>query len=132
IGNGLAAARLAEARRLVERRCDHPGLDIHEIAAAMGASTRYLQRLFAGRGTTFTETLLECRLRRASRALLRPANAGKSIASIAFNAGFSDISYFNRRFKSRYGVSPRDYRHQHGGIGKAENWAANQTAGSTP
>jgi AraC-like DNA-binding protein len=33
-----------------------------------------------------------------------------SITDIAFNLGFRDISYFNRRFKQLTGMTPSDFR----------------------
>ena len=33
-----------------------------------------------------------------------------NILDIAFATGFNNISYFNRCFKKKYGVSPRKYR----------------------
>ena len=36
--------------------------------------------------------------------------AGLKISVIAFEAGFGDLSYFNRTFRRAYGVSPSDMR----------------------
>jgi AraC-like DNA-binding protein len=36
--------------------------------------------------------------------------AERSIASIAFEAGFGDLSYFNRAFKRCYGATPSEVR----------------------
>jgi AraC-like DNA-binding protein len=33
-----------------------------------------------------------------------------SITAIAFDAGFGDLSYFNRTFRRRYGATPSDIR----------------------
>jgi AraC-like DNA-binding protein len=32
------------------------------------------------------------------------------ISDIALAAGFNDVSYFNRRFRVRFGASPTQYR----------------------
>ena len=32
------------------------------------------------------------------------------ITDIAYACGFNDISYFNRRFRARFGCSPTQYR----------------------
>lgn len=42
--------------------------------------------------------------------LTNPALASRSIASVAFDAGFGDLSYFNRAFKRRYGATPSEIR----------------------
>jgi AraC-like DNA-binding protein len=47
---------------------------------------------------------LELRLRRAAEWL---AQAGdRRISDIAFDCGFNDLSYFNRCFRRRFGLTP--------------------------
>ncbi|RUX33774.1 helix-turn-helix domain-containing protein, partial [Mesorhizobium sp. M7A.F.Ca.CA.002.09.1.1] len=36
--------------------------------------------------------------------------AGRSITAIAYEAGFNDLSYFNRAFRRRYDATPSDVR----------------------
>jgi AraC-like DNA-binding protein len=36
--------------------------------------------------------------------------AGVGIAAIAYDAGFGDLSYFNRAFKRHYGATPSEVR----------------------
>jgi AraC-like DNA-binding protein len=79
------------------------------IANAHGISKRYLHKLFSEAGLTVGRYLLECRLNRA-RTLLEQTGHQNSIESIGFEAGFSNASYFNRAFKSRFGMTPRQYR----------------------
>jgi len=50
------------------------------------------------------------RLLRAHRMLSDPARAQRPIGAIAFEVGFGDLSYFNRAFRRRYGVTPSDVR----------------------
>jgi AraC-like DNA-binding protein len=42
--------------------------------------------------------------------LMAPGCASRSIALIAFDAGFGDLSYFNRTFKRFYGLTPSEVR----------------------
>ena len=42
--------------------------------------------------------------------LISPRYATWSIAVIALEAGFGDLSHFNRRFKRRYLMTPSDMR----------------------
>ena len=64
----------------------------------------------AQEGTTFTEYVLARRLAHAHRMLNDPRRAGDKIATIAHDAGFADVSYFNRAFRQRYGDTPSGIR----------------------
>jgi len=45
------------------------------------------------------------------RARLRePKSERTKISEVATTAGFSDISYFNRAFRARFGATPKDIR----------------------
>ena len=61
---------------------------------------------------SFTEQVNELRLQRAYT-LLTEARENKSrISDVALQAGFSDISHFNRLFRSRFGDTPKGVRTQ--------------------
>ncbi len=80
------------------------------LAARHGVTPRYVQALFEDDGTTFSHFLVGERLARAHRMLCNPLQATNSISAIAYAAGFSDLSYFNRAFRRRYGATPSDVR----------------------
>jgi len=71
---------------------------------------RYVQKLFANEGVTFSEFVLERRLTVAYRLMSDPRFAHQSISSIAFGVGFSDLSYFNRTFRRRHETTPTEVR----------------------
>ena len=73
-----------------------------------------LQRLFARSGMTFTEFVLEQRLSLAHRLLIDPQNRHPKVSDVAYAAGFSDLSYFNRAFRSRFGITPSYMRAETG------------------
>ncbi|RUX65433.1 AraC family transcriptional regulator, partial [Mesorhizobium sp. M7A.F.Ca.US.014.04.1.1] len=73
-------------------------------------SARYIRKLFESEGTSLSDFMLCQRLLRAHRMLSNPRHAGRSITAIAFEAGFNDLSYFNRAFRRRYGATPSDVR----------------------
>jgi AraC-like DNA-binding protein len=106
---GLAAARSAQAMAWVNRRATDPALTVDAVARAHRVSARTIQELFHREGTSFSELVLTARLRLASRRLADPSDA-RTISAIAFAVGFNDLSYFNRRFRERFGATPSDVR----------------------
>jgi AraC-like DNA-binding protein len=66
--------------------------------------------LFEQEGTTFSQFVIGQRLIRAHRMLTDPRFADRSITSVAFDAGFCDLSYFNRAFRKCYGGTPSEIR----------------------
>jgi AraC-like DNA-binding protein len=104
---GVRAARLAAIKAAVERDAT---LQIDQLAVEQGISPRYIQMLFEEQGTTFSDFVIERRLDRAWHMLASPRYANWSILAIALEAGFGDISHFNRRFKRRYRMTPTDVR----------------------
>lgn len=108
-GRGVRAARLEAIKADLTRDAS---LSIDEIARRQGVSTRYVQILFEEQGATFGEFVTERRLDLARSMLRSPRYAGWSIAGIAFEAGFRDLSHFNRRFRRRFGVTPSEFRRQ--------------------
>ncbi|WP_404337621.1 AraC family transcriptional regulator [Sphingomonas sp. MMS12-HWE2-04] len=104
------AARLALVMADLRRLAWQPRLTIGVLAARHGISPVYLRKLFAGRGTSFAQALLAARLDLACDRLRDPRWHGHTIGAIALESGFGDISYFNRSFRARYGVTPSDFR----------------------
>ena len=109
---GLQAARLKAVKDEILARITQSDLSVDEIAGGQQISERYLRKLFASSGTTFTDFVREARLDRAHRVLTNPAQAQRPINAIAYESGFGDLSYFNRSFRQRYGMTPSDAREQ--------------------
>ena len=101
----------------VDRHFGDAELGAAALAAQFHCSERYVHRLFATTGRSVGELVTEKRLAAAMRDLLDPVCRRKSIAEIAFEAGFRDISHFNRLFKRCNGLAPREYRRSVGGHG---------------
>lgn len=104
---GVRAARLQVIRQ--DLFLD-PDLTLDAIARRQAVSPRYVQMLFEDSGTTFSDFVLELRLRSAHRMLTSPRFVDWSVTAIALEAGFGDLSYFNRRFRQRFGGTPSDIR----------------------
>ena len=101
---GLRAVRLKAVLMILQRRFTEPDFSAQKLAAAAGLSERYVNELLYEAGASFTSRLLELRLRRAAEWL---AQAGeRRISDIAFDCGFNDLSYFNRCFRRRFGLTP--------------------------
>ncbi len=109
-----AAALFRRATTLVEHRLDDPDFGPVGLARELGVSWRRLQEVFENHRTTPSATLREARLE-CARALLADAETRHdSIASIGSRAGFDDPAGFSRRFRARYGRTPREYRREVG------------------
>ncbi|HVV94450.1 MAG TPA: AraC family transcriptional regulator [Hyphomicrobiales bacterium] len=106
----VPAARLRAIKADIEARLDDESLAIAAIAARHGVTPRYVHKLFEREGVTYTQFVLGERLARAHRMLRNPRLAHCSVAAIAYDVGFGDISYFNRAFRRRYGATPSDVR----------------------
>lgn len=102
----LQRVRDVIAERLVD-------FDLGPAAVAKDARIplRTLQAAAARQGTTIGQMITESRLNRGAD-LLR-ADPRKSVIDVSFECGFSDSSYFARRFSQRFGMSPRSYRMAH-------------------
>lgn len=100
---------------LVRRACayldSHLGdadLDLARVAATLGLAPRTLQAMFQEQDLTFTHSLLERRLLAAQRQLGDGRHV--RIGEVAYAVGFSDLSYFNRAFRQRFGMTPGECR----------------------
>lgn len=111
-GRGVQAARLNTIKKHILSNLEDPRLSVQQVAAMQGVTTRYVQILFESEGTTFSEFVLRERLAWTMRTLCDPASSGQSISTIALDAGFGDLSYFNRVFRRTYGETPSDARNR--------------------
>lgn len=109
-GRGIRAARLRAIKSDIEAHLAHGDLSPAAVARRQGISDSYIRKLFEGEGTSFSGFVLVRRLVRAHRMLTDRRWADRSIASIAFEAGFGDLSYFNRAFKRVYRATPSEIR----------------------
>ena len=99
--------RLKTALQLVEEHYMED-ISIDRAAAACGCSASHFMRWFkAMTAQSFTAFLNEHRLNAAAAAL----RAGDdTVLAIAESCGFENLSYFNRMFKRKFGLTPREYR----------------------
>ena len=100
---GLRAVRLKAVLMILENRFVEPAFSAQKLAAAAGLSERYVNELLYEAGAGFSARLIELRLRKAADLLAR---GERRISDIAFECGFNDLSYFNRCFRRRFGLTP--------------------------
>ncbi len=109
-GRGLRAARLRAIKAdILANLCDSD-LTVNAVALRQRVTPRYVQILFQAEGVTFSEFVPGQRLMRVYHGLRDPRFRRTSISGIAFAAGFGELSYFNRTFRHRFGMSPSDLR----------------------
>ena len=85
-------------------------INITLIADIFHYNKLYLGRLFKKEtGKSITDYINSQRLKYAARLL---KETEQNIISISSRTGFNNVTYFNRLFKSVYGVSPKSYRSQ--------------------
>ena len=83
-------------------------ITVPEAAAMVGLSEfRFMKFFKKATGMTFVSYLTQLRLSQAHRSLIETDH---SIAEIAASVGFSDQSYFDRRFRMVYKQTPRAVR----------------------
>lgn len=83
-------------------------LSLTEVASHFGLSPQYFSTFFRENfGRTFTQHVNSLRIEQAAR-LLRETDL--PVMEVGFSVGFDNFSYFIKRFRSVYGVSPSHYR----------------------
>ena len=108
---------LHAARDLIERRYRDPSFDPDALAAELHVSRRHLYRLFEGEETSPATILAEMRVAAARRLLVD--DPWMPIGEVAAASGFASATTFRNRFKTRYGLSPTDYRERTRSAGSA-------------
>ncbi|WP_082629921.1 AraC family transcriptional regulator [Olsenella massiliensis] len=109
-----SADRMRAVLELVRERYGER-LTVEDAAKVAGYSKAHLMRSFRHEtGQSFVSYLTEYRLTAASHLLRR---SEEPVSVIAARCGFESLSYFIRRFKGRFGISPGAYR-RHGADGR--------------
>ncbi len=105
-------SRLGRVLDYVNRRAKE-GVQQREAARHAGLSPAAFSRYFRKKmGHTFEAFVNEVRIGRICRALIEEPD--RSVAEIAFAAGYNNLANFNRQFRRRMGLAPVGYRKEHG------------------
>lgn len=90
----------------------HKNVNLLELAVRTGVSLRQFNRRFkSATGETGTKYLQLVRIEAAKMALI---NTDQSFEDISRNAGYENVSFFRRVFKSNTSVTPAVYRQKFG------------------
>lgn len=98
---------LREARALIRRRYADPDLDLRDVAEAVGASTRQLQRVFGESGEDFRSYLLRVRMTEAMRLITRDKNP-LAVRVACRRVGYRQASGLRQAFVRFYGFNPSE------------------------
>lgn len=102
----------ARVHRFIELHLADPELSPQVVARAVGVSLRYLYKLFENEPTTVSAFIRDRRLDQVVRDLSDPRLTHRTIAAIAAQWGFFEPAHFSRAFRTREGITPREFRHR--------------------
>lgn len=103
------AIRLAAIADFVKHSFFNADLNVSQVAAYLGTTERHVQKLLEECGTTFSHMVLEHRLEAAAERLSMSPSRPIPINMVATECGFNNVTYFNRVFKRRFEMTPREY-----------------------
>lgn len=96
--------------RCIEAHLHDPLLDVARIAEAVRLSPRRIYEVLAQEAESLMRQVWSMRLERCAAELRAEALRSRSIGQIAYGWGFSSVSHFSRAFRTRYGVTPSQWR----------------------
>ena len=121
--NLIMDGRIIVLEERVLRKINHKW-DIERMAASIGISESYLQRLFKNEtGFSPIQYIREIRLKYSKKLL--EDRCFLRIQEICREIGINDQSHFTRDFKKRYGVTPTQYRRNYWLIYQSKNGHGN-------
>jgi AraC-like DNA-binding protein len=99
---------LTRMHNMIAERLDDFDFGPASLARDLGVAARTLQAAAARAGTTIGKMIMMHRMKKAVKLLT--SQESKSVTQIAIECGFSDPSYFARRFQQTFGTSPKKYQ----------------------
>ncbi len=96
----------------IEKNISNEELDVDQMAQHLDVSRTQLYRKIAAlTNMTPKEFVRDIRLKTAEQLIMQGT---MNISEIAYYIGFSDVAYFRKCFKEKYGMSASDYKKQKG------------------
>ena len=110
----IANIRKTDTNPIIKKVCDYieenltQDISLEMAADFAGVSSFYLSKLFKEeKGETYINFVSDKRLEKSCQLL---AQTDLSIKEITGKVGYNDQNYYSRIFKSKYGLSPKEYR----------------------
>ena len=99
--------RILTVKNYIAEHFSEP-ITLDELAKMVGMSPTAFSRFFKLRThRTITEYITDIKLGHAARALV---DTTQNISEICYSSGFNNLSNFNRIFKAKKGMTPKDFR----------------------
>jgi AraC-like DNA-binding protein len=99
--------RIEKAYQYMNQNFDKQ-ITLAEVSRLNNMTAVSFSRFFKSKtGMTFIDSVTEIRMGHSSRMLI---DTSQSVAEIAYNCGFNNISNFNRIFKKKKGCTPKEFR----------------------
>lgn len=108
---------LATITQIIENEITNPDLNVNVLAERSGYSLKQIyRRIKSLTGQTAVDFIRSVRLKKAAMLLSRKTF---TVAEVMYMVGFSNHSYFAKRFQEMYGKSPKQYAEDATGNGTA-------------
>ena len=117
VGDEEITQIVSECLRIIHREMANSELNVNYCAYKLNVTPNYLSNRFSrDMQQSFSLYLNNLRMEKAKELL---GNLSLKVYEIADQVGFSDVAYFNRVFKDKYNITPKQYRQNM--IGEEEN-----------
>ncbi|HMR17091.1 MAG TPA: DNA-binding response regulator [Mariniflexile sp.] len=94
----------------IEQNIDNNNFSVEELGLSVGLNrTTFGNKIKGLTGYTPVEFIRDIRIKRAAQLII---SSQLLIKEVTFMTGFSDMKYFLKTFKNKYGVTPMKYRKQ--------------------
>lgn len=107
--------RVSRLTEYIDANCTRKLL-LKEVAEREGLSMAHLSHFISSAfGMPFQEYLARVRCEKAR--LMMKEHSALGLFDVSLSCGFSDVKYFNRSFRTLYGMSPAEYKAQSAHVG---------------
>ena len=110
---GVRNTRYQLRRRIfdfIEKHLGDQNLSPKKIAESSRISMSYLYSLFNDDETTVGQFVQVKRLQKAYEILVADPKGHRTVAEVAYEVGFKNVSHFSRSFSRHFSIAPRDVR----------------------